>query len=342
MEDLLNHKDKEFVDYHELKRRENQFLQRYAGRRSDDEEDSVTQEKEEKDKMLSRFDLLERERKRRLDDLRKKKLLEEDAEMAKKPKSPKYKFKEKRVPLQDREKSPVPTSSKSRKQLKEEEDLQECTFQPQTQTHRRRSASKSNTSQLDVVGRTPDELMKWGLERESKLAAKRIEHVNYEEAETHPSPKVLKKSQQLIEGKYTPIQQRIDECIMLKNKSIQNMQMQDREKCTFQPTTNTRSREILKRKGEKDEIERHIKDDLKDLIRRKAQELSKERYADGRKSRSQIERDRIRARQSELLAYQQELLKSREESPDPMTEELIKRKFRESVDRIKHTSKSKK
>lgn len=155
---------------------------------------------------IERFEEDEKNRLRNLDNLRaendariKRTMMQDDHVAHSRSMS-----KENRVPIHMRSRSPV-THHKSSKQLRELDELKECTFHPQL-TRRKSARSKVKLDVLELSpydedregGRKPEDLIKWGLEKESKISALRIENTAGPDGECRFKPKLDQKSLKMV------------------------------------------------------------------------------------------------------------------------------------------------
>jgi hypothetical protein len=77
------------------------------------------------------------------------------------------------------------------KEKRELQDLKECTFQPEP-------AKLRNLEGDEIFARTPDELIKWGKEKDDRIAQKRLENANLIDNECRFTPHIEKKSRDLV------------------------------------------------------------------------------------------------------------------------------------------------
>lgn len=110
-----------------------------------------------------------------------------------KPTISKYELKEPRTPLHRRKQVRVstPDGDMTSREKRELEDLQECTFQPEPNRQRPQKED-------EIVARTPDELIKWGREKDDRMAQKRLENANLIDNECRFTPHLEKKSRDLV------------------------------------------------------------------------------------------------------------------------------------------------
>ena len=119
--------------------------------------------------------------------------------------------------------------STSTRQLREQEELEQCTFQPKLI---RRKSTKSHllADPLDYAersvdetiegGRKPEDLIKWGADKENKLAALRIKHTDGPDAECRFKPMIDSNSKKLLAKSYVKIEDRVKDCLLKKEKSV--------------------------------------------------------------------------------------------------------------------------
>jgi hypothetical protein len=96
-----------------------------------------------------------------------------------------------------------------------------------------------------VVGRNAEELLKWGREKDSKLAAKRVQAASSIEKECTFNPKLNPRSSKIPLKGYVPPDQRYH--TKFTRQSSKNLDQMDKENF-FRPKINEKSIEILKRR----------------------------------------------------------------------------------------------
>ena len=93
----------------------------------------------------------------------------------------------------------IPTQDELRTSLekKERKELKECTFQP-TNFIQRSSRLNEDREGNEIGARTPDELIKWGIDKEKRMAKKRVENAQIFDKECVFTPQLDKRSLELV------------------------------------------------------------------------------------------------------------------------------------------------
>jgi hypothetical protein len=139
-----------------------------------------------------------------------------------------------------------------------------------------------------------------------------------------------------VKGKYVPLTERINECIESKASYIKELE-EKKYSCPFAPATNERSKEILKRRDQRLEIEKYLEEDMRDKIRRNAMELSQPDFNNQPKEHIFFGDLNRSARE----AWRQNRNKQMDHKyPDGVTEDEIIKNFTRGVARIASRSQS--
>lgn len=112
-----------------------------------------------------------------------------------------------------------------------------------------------------VVGRGAEELLKWGREKDSKLAAKRVQAASSIEKECTFNPKINPRSTKMPLKDYVPPDKRYNK--KLTRQKSKNLDKEEPEHL-FRPKINEKSVEILKRRQLENELQRqaYLKEEL--------------------------------------------------------------------------------
>ena len=125
-----------------------------------------------------------------------------------------------------------------------------------------------------------------------------------------------------MEPTYVPLPQRVQSCLLNREKSIKDIL--EKQKASFKPSTNERSREILRRKKEREEIAGGDPDILAALLAAEAGDSL------GRSGRRSVSLRKKKKKYRPTFAV-----------PINMNEDAIKLRFRQSVEQMRGISRSK-
>lgn len=132
-----------------------------------------------------------------------------------------------------------------------------------------------------------------------------------------------------------PLTERINECLEAKATHIKEKE-ESKYQGAFVPATNERSKVILKQRDQRLEIERHLEEDMKDLIRRKTVQLSLPGYMNVPKEEIFLG-DRNKLKED----WRRHHKKPKDHKyPNGATEEIIKKNFMQDLSRIASRSRS--
>lgn len=151
------------------------------------------------------------------------------------------------------------TSKRQRKNMNESsisriqrEELQECTFRPcltprKSSSVKRISGVKPNNYKQENSP-LPQKLKEWDDSKNAKLTKKRYQVITKEDEACTFTPKINTRSKKLLDhNSYTPIHKRVDRCLKDRTNSVDRIYKDS--KPSFRPTTNGRSKELLKKRS---------------------------------------------------------------------------------------------
>lgn len=177
-----------------------------------------------------------------------------------------------------------------------------------------------------VVGRGAEELLKWGREKDSKLAAKRVQAASSIEKECTFNPKINPRSSKIPLKDYIPPDKRYNK--KLSRQKSKNLENEEPEHL-FRPKINEKSIEILKRRQMETEIQRqaYLKEELdKKYLQENLQNKSFYSQDSGDSREYESRKSRQPKYQSPKLNSGKKVQKSR-----PTTHQIIKSAIKQYV-----------